>query len=225
MPFLANECSTIVPIPNRRGLGCRRFPALGTSCMISGDWHRLHVFPRSAPVTWFPALGTGYMIFRAWHRLHVFPHLASVPWFPVLGSSCICRAWCRFHVFVPNFWLAHCVLCIFVVFAWDGILCSVFIFTSGQSPGVKLNWKTSSCVFMLLKPVHIPLVSRCQPGTYFDIFLRHCVNCSRGTYQPNKSENFCFRCPGNKTTLCSGASDILQCRGNYLTFLTIWMSQ
>lgn len=65
---------------------------------------------------------------------------------------------------------------------------------------------------------------RCQPGTYFDIFSRQCVNCSRGSYQPNKSENFCFRCPGNKTTLYSGARDISQCGeticGGNLTAMT-----
>lgn len=68
------------------------------------------------------------------------------------------------------------------------------------------------------------LAPRCQPGTYFDVFRRQCVNCSRGSYQPNKSENFCFRCPGNKTTLYSGATDISQCReticGGNLTSMT-----
>ncbi|KAJ7373710.1 positive regulation of smoothened signaling pathway [Desmophyllum pertusum] len=37
------------------------------------------------------------------------------------------------------------------------------------------------------------------------------MNCSRGSYQPNRSENFCFRCPDNKTTLDTGASDISEC--------------
>lgn len=67
-------------------------------------------------------------------------------------------------------------------------------------------------------------VYRCHRGEYFDVFLRRCVNCSRGTYQPNKSENFCFRCPGNKTTLFRGATDISQCVeticGGNLTSLT-----
>nr|XP_058948915.1 signal peptide, CUB and EGF-like domain-containing protein 2 [Pocillopora verrucosa] len=53
--------------------------------------------------------------------------------------------------------------------------------------------------------------ARCQPGKYYDIYLRKCMNCSRGSYQPNRSENFCFRCPDNKTTLYAGASDISQC--------------
>ena len=72
------------------------FSALGTGYMFCHVWHRLHVYPRSAPVTCFPrltpvtcfpalgtvcifcrawygymfsALGTGYMFSRAWHRL------------------------------------------------------------------------------------------------------------------------------------------------------------
>ncbi|XP_078346406.1 uncharacterized protein LOC144631738 [Oculina patagonica] len=53
--------------------------------------------------------------------------------------------------------------------------------------------------------------ARCHPGTYFDVFLRKCMNCSRGSYQPNRSENFCFRCPDTKTTVNTGASDISQC--------------
>lgn len=64
--------------------------------------------------------------------------------------------------------------------------------------------------------VYIFLVSRCRRGEYFDVFLNQCMNCSRGTYQPNKSENFCFRCPGNTTTLFRGATDISQCIGKLL---------
>ena len=63
---------------------------------VSSAWHRLHVFPRLAPVHLYPRLatvtrffalgtggfprftpvtnfltfGNGYMFFRAWHRLH-----------------------------------------------------------------------------------------------------------------------------------------------------------
>ena len=57
---------------------------------------------------------------------------------------------------------------------------------------------------------------RCLPGTYFDIISQRCENCSRGSYQPNRSETFCFRCPRNKTTLYSGAKNISQCTGNSL---------
>lgn len=56
---------------------------------------------------------------------------------------------------------------------------------------------------------------RCQPGRYFDVYLRKCMNCSRGSYQPNRSENFCFRCPDNKTTLDTGATDISECLETY----------
>lgn len=53
----------------------------------------------------------------------------------------------------------------------------------------------------------------CMPGMYFDIFLQRCVNCSRGTYQPNRSETFCFRCPSNMTTMHSGSREKYQCQG------------
>ena len=83
------------------------FPALGTGSMFSRTWHRLHVFPRMAPVAWFPELRTGYMVSRAGHRLYVFllhvfprlalvffPRMAPVAWFPELRY--------RLHVF-PRF--------------------------------------------------------------------------------------------------------------------------
>ncbi|XP_015767454.1 PREDICTED: signal peptide, CUB and EGF-like domain-containing protein 3 [Acropora digitifera] len=53
---------------------------------------------------------------------------------------------------------------------------------------------------------------------------QRCENCSRGSYQPNRSETFCLRCPRNKTTLYSGAKDISQCTdtvcGGNLTSMT-----
>lgn len=65
---------------------------------------------------------------------------------------------------------------------------------------------------------------RCLPGTYFDMISQRCENCSRGSYQPNRSETFCRRCPRNKTTLYSGAKDISQCTdtvcGGNLTSMT-----
>ena len=94
------------------------FPALGIGYMFSRAWHRLHVFPRLAPVTCFPrlapvtcfpALGTGYTSSRAWHRLHIFPRLAPVACFPALGTSSMFPAlgigymfscaWHRLHIF------------------------------------------------------------------------------------------------------------------------------
>ena len=76
------------------------FLALGTGYMFSRAWHRLHVFPRLAPVTYFLALGTGYMFSRAWHRLHVFSRLAPVTCFLALGTGYMfSRAWHRLHVF------------------------------------------------------------------------------------------------------------------------------
>ena len=44
--------------------------------------HRLHVFPRLAPVACFPAFGTSCMFSRALHQLHVFPRLTPVTCFP-----------------------------------------------------------------------------------------------------------------------------------------------
>ncbi|XP_031548735.1 signal peptide, CUB and EGF-like domain-containing protein 2 [Actinia tenebrosa] len=58
----------------------------------------------------------------------------------------------------------------------------------------------------------IKRLAGCMPGMYYDIFLLRCVNCSRGTYQPNASETFCYRCPGNMTTLYSGSKAAHQCR-------------
>ncbi|XP_048585015.1 signal peptide, CUB and EGF-like domain-containing protein 2 [Nematostella vectensis] len=58
----------------------------------------------------------------------------------------------------------------------------------------------------------IVVAAGCHPGMYFDIFLRRCVNCTRGSFQSQRSETFCFRCPGNKTTLYSGTRDLSQCR-------------
>ena len=52
------------------------------SYLFPRAWHRLHVFPRLAPVACFS---------RAWYWLHVFPALGTgVQWlhvFPVLGNG------------------------------------------------------------------------------------------------------------------------------------------
>ena len=50
-----------------------------------GAWHRLHVFPRLAPVPCFPALGTSFMFSRVRHRWHVFSRLAVVACLPLLN--------------------------------------------------------------------------------------------------------------------------------------------
>ncbi|CAH3132489.1 unnamed protein product [Porites lobata] len=88
---------------------------------------------------------------------------------------------------------------------------------------VRVQKETNHCSKEKSRPRRRP-VSRCRRGEYFDVFLNQCMNCSRGTYQPNKSENFCFRCPGNTTTLFRGATDISQCIetkcGGNLTSLT-----
>ena len=57
--------------------------------MFSRAWHRLHVFPRLAPVACFPALGTGCMFSRTWRWLNVFPRLVLVIYLPALGASCM----------------------------------------------------------------------------------------------------------------------------------------
>ena len=88
------------------------FSALVTGCTFSRAYHRLHIFPRLAPVPYFPALGTGgtgYIFFRAWRRLHIFPLLAPATYFPALGAGYIfSRAWRRLHSF-PRLVLVACV--------------------------------------------------------------------------------------------------------------------
>ena len=64
------------------------FFALATGCTFSRAYHRLHIFPRLAPVPYFPALG--YIFSRAWRQLHIFPRLAPSGYFPALGTGCMC---------------------------------------------------------------------------------------------------------------------------------------
>ena len=109
-------------------------------CAFCHARHQLHVFPHLAPVACFPALGTGCMISFLWHRLHVFPcfffysifrlfvnslrlrkmrsknryynyYLTPVACFPTLGTSfmffCVRH---RLHYFCIKFWLVHCIV-------------------------------------------------------------------------------------------------------------------
>lgn len=110
-----------------------RFPAFG--CVWHGDiysraWHRLHVsprlasitffFPRLAPVASFPALDIGSMFCRAWHSLNVFPlsapgagfpRLEPVACFPALGIGSMFRRACHpLYVFLPFAPLTGCLL-------------------------------------------------------------------------------------------------------------------
>ena len=55
----------------------KRFPALGTG------WLFPHLAARSL------TLGTGCLFSRSWHRLHIFLRLALVPCFPGLGTGCL----------------------------------------------------------------------------------------------------------------------------------------
>ncbi|CAB3988702.1 Signal peptide, CUB and EGF-like domain-containing 3 [Paramuricea clavata] len=51
----------------------------------------------------------------------------------------------------------------------------------------------------------------CRRGSYFDVISHQCLKCPRGTYQNQDSEKFCYRCPGNTTTLESGAKSKSKC--------------
>lgn len=51
----------------------------------------------------------------------------------------------------------------------------------------------------------------CKSGSYYDIISHKCLECPRGTYQHHTSDNFCYRCPRNTTTLKRGAKDKSNC--------------
>ncbi|XP_028412073.1 signal peptide, CUB and EGF-like domain-containing protein 2 isoform X2 [Dendronephthya gigantea] len=51
----------------------------------------------------------------------------------------------------------------------------------------------------------------CRRGSYYDVKSLQCLKCPRGTYQNQDSEKFCYRCPGNKTTLEAGARSKSRC--------------
>ncbi|XP_046864098.1 signal peptide, CUB and EGF-like domain-containing protein 2 isoform X2 [Xenia sp. Carnegie-2017] len=53
--------------------------------------------------------------------------------------------------------------------------------------------------------------SSCARGNYFKVSSNRCVECPRGTYQNQASETFCYRCPGNKTTIAPGAKSRTKC--------------
>ena len=103
------------------------FP-LATGCTFSRAYHRLHIFPRLAPVPYFPALGTGYIFSRAWRRLHIFPRLAPATYFPALGAGCIfSRAWYWLHVAafgaIGQRWFGFW-MCAFFSSAWREAFCN-----------------------------------------------------------------------------------------------------
>ena len=153
------------------GFSCTLHPALGIGCVFSRAWHRLHVFPRLAPVTCFSALGISYMFSRAWHRLHIFPRLALVTCFPhlapvtsfsALGTSYIFScAWHRLHVF-PR--LAP--LSIFFLHALIGSLCS-YLLLLPVSAGLVYN----SALFPV--DCSLPANSSCREAAIAFILLFH----------------------------------------------------
>ena len=51
----------------------------------------------------------------------------------------------------------------------------------------------------------------CRRGSYYDVVSHQCLKCPRGTYQNQDSEKFCYRCPGNKTTLEPGSKSKAKC--------------
>ena len=65
------------------------FPALETSCLFSGAWNRLLVFPRLEPIACFPALGPRFLFSRTSNHFLIFPHLEPVACFPALGTGCM----------------------------------------------------------------------------------------------------------------------------------------
>ena len=136
--------------------------------MFSRAWHRLHVFPRLAPVAaCFPALGIGFMFFprlapiacfsRAWHRLHVFPalgtgcmfflRLAPAACFPELGTvACFAMfgsGW--FPVLIGSLSYLHLLLfvrCYYFTFWLNGSL---------QKSAVKVFLIVSNSYFRILE--------------------------------------------------------------------------
>ena len=85
------------------------FPALGTGCMFSRAWHRLHSFPRMAPVPFLSALITGYMF---------FPRLAPVACFRALGTG---------YFFFLRVAPVACFCVKFLLFHYDCCLCFVSV--------------------------------------------------------------------------------------------------
>ena len=150
----SNHAVSYVCFPRMAPVAC--LPALGTGCMFTRPWHRLHVFLRLTPVASLPALGTVCMFSRAWHRLHVLLRLAWVARFPTLGKGyTFSRAWQCLHVF-PH--LAP-VVCFSVCFELSsGVCCDVHLwFGSGFFRTMSLDhglyshchsrwgWLTPSC--------------------------------------------------------------------------------
>ena len=62
--------------------------------------------------------------------------------------------------------------------------------------------------------INLPLGS-CRRGSYYDVISHKCLKCPRGTYQNQDSEKFCYRCPGNTTTLQPGAKSKAKCNGKF----------
>ncbi|CAL1545258.1 unnamed protein product, partial [Lymnaea stagnalis] len=40
----------------------------------------------------------------------------------------------------------------------------------------------------------------CPIGTFFHVIIKRCMDCPKGTYQPEEGHNTCLRCPDNKST-------------------------
>ena len=59
----------------------------------------------------------------------------------------------------------------------------------------------------------------CSPGKYFVRERRQCVECPRGTYQPQTGQDFCVQCPAETTTDNQAAVSALQCKSKLYTNL------